>query len=76
MFSGQYTTGAKCTRLVTTPPQIRNNFIASFHASAMVEFRPLLFWNIMQRRLVVGYQHFRTAYSSQNVGNQLPPYTV
>jgi hypothetical protein len=43
MFSAQYTTDAKCTRLVTTPPPIRNNFIARLDASATVQFRPLLF---------------------------------
>jgi hypothetical protein len=32
---------------------------------------PLLFWVVMQRRLVVGYQHFRTVcQSKENAGNK------
>jgi hypothetical protein len=48
MFLEQYTTNTKCTRLVAKPPQIRNNFIARFQASAIVQFRSLLFCSVMQ----------------------------
>jgi hypothetical protein len=72
----EYTTNTKCTRLVATPQQIRNNFIARFQASAMVQLRSLLFCNVMQCGLEVGYICFSTAYRFQNVSNQVPPYLM